>query len=66
MRPEDVLECLLGVPFVIVTSTAVPSTFMDVLHVFEVLFVLNGGLRGMRDEEGIMCVTGRVCLWLEE
>jgi hypothetical protein len=62
---ENVFESFLRLPLVVIAQTSEPSLFMNVPHCFKVLFILDLCHFRMRNEEGVMCVSGRVSLWLK-
>lgn len=66
MSPKDVLEGFFRLPLVVISSASVASFLVHFLHLLEVFLVLNCSLLWMRDEEGIVSVSGGMRLRLEE
>lgn len=66
MGPKDVFEGFLRLPLVVIPSTSVASFLVHFLHLLEVFLVLNCSLLWMRDEEGIVGVSGWMRLRLKE
>ena len=66
VSPEDVLERFLRLPLVIIAAASVSSFLVHFLHLLEIFLVLNCRLLRVRDEEGVVGVTGRMRLRLEE
>jgi hypothetical protein len=62
---ENVFESFLRLPLVVIAQTSEPSLLMNVSHCFKVLFILHLCHFRMRNEEGVVGISGRVSLWLE-
>jgi hypothetical protein len=63
---QKVLKSLFRVPGIVIAKTAIASNLMYIFHLLEVLFVVNFGFLRLTHEEGIMSVSGRMSLRLEE
>lgn len=66
MSSQKVLKSLFRVPGIVIAKTAIASNLMYIFHLFKVLFVVNFGFLRLTYKEGIMSVSGRMSLRLEE
>ena len=66
MSAQNIFVCLFRIPLIIITLASKASLFMDILNSLKVLLIFNFTIAWMRDKESIVCVSGRMGLWLEK
>lgn len=66
MCPKQILESLFGLPFIIISQTAIASDGMHLFYLLKIFLIFYNGLTWLRDEESIMSVSGRMSLGLEQ